>query len=42
MEGIFEQYAWVHVPLAVVMKTLWVRHCIVQQESHNLFEENDR
>ncbi len=24
MKGIFEKYAWVHVPLAIIMKTLSV------------------
>ncbi len=37
MQGIFEKYSWVHVPIAVVFKTRYVRHYIVQQESHNLF-----
>ncbi len=39
MDGIFEKYAWVHLPMAVVMETHKVRHYIVQQESYNLFKE---
>ncbi len=33
-DEIFEKYSWVHVLLVVVIKTLLVKHCIVQQQIH--------